>query len=186
MTTDKKGFSLRISNYPDPRAEKFRLYRSQEKFENYEMIKEVNADNFSFVFEDRTVDMTPGNVYYYKVSAVCGNNERQGDNGMEIVISNPIVKPTYSISSSKKYTYDISFDGGNSYDQYTFSKSKTSYSVELEPGSCSIYAALSTADEWSILGDYTLSPMYTYTLSMSSGITKTELNTDCFTSFSFN
>ena len=90
LTTDKKGFSIKVYNdadHVDSRTEKYRLYRSQEKFENYEMVKEVNVSDFSFVFEDRTVDMIAGNVYYYRVSAVCGKSEKRSSHGIEIVIS---------------------------------------------------------------------------------------------------
>lgn len=181
LTTDKKGFSITVSSndtYVDSRTEKYRLYRSQEKFDNYQLIKEVNAGNFSFVFEDRTVDMTPGNVYYYKVSAVCGKSEVESTNGIEIKVAEP-----YIVVSGRKGTWDIDLGEGGEF-SCTLSSSSSTKTLKVPVGRWTVKIKYSTGSSYTTVGTYDFHPMYQYSLdvvdkAMSNKFNYTS-NTDMF------
>ena len=181
LTTDKKGFSITVSSsdtYVDSRTEKYRLYRSQEKFDNYEIVKEVNADDFSFVFEDRTVDMTPGNVYYYKISAVCGKSEVESTNGIEIKVAEP-----YIVVSGRKGTWDIDLGEGGEF-SCTLSSSSSTKILKIPVGRWTVKIKYSTGSSYTTVGTYDFHPMYQYSLdvvdkAMSNKFNYTS-NTDMF------
>ena len=180
FTDDKKGFSIRLSKDEniDSRTKIYRLYRSQDKYENYQIVKEYSADNFSFVFEDKTVDMTVGNIYYYRVSAVCGGSEAMSEKGIKINITSPVVR-VIAESDTKEYvgTYYVSFDEGDHEYKCSFTSDKREINCSLEEGcgSFPVWIRLSSGSWSTKLSNHDFLPMTRYTLNVHtksiSGVT---------------
>lgn len=175
FTDDKKGFSIRLMSKEDnidSRTKKYRLYRSQDKYENYEIVKEYDVEDFSFVFEDKTVDMTAGNIYYYRVSAVCGKTEAKSEKGIQIKLT-----PSEIVTYAKKAdgtkvlgNYYVSFDEGKTSYPCVISRDidKVSFSLEEGCGSFPIWIKVGSGGNWTKLANHDFLPMTRYQINLST------------------
>lgn len=116
-TDDGKGFAIKLitsDDYIDSRTQKYRLYRSESKYDGYEQVKEINASS-ALIFEDNSVKIEMNRYYYYKVSAVCGASEKFSEKGLSVTLEAPYV---YA-SCNESWGGYISFDGGTNKQKVT-------------------------------------------------------------------
>lgn len=122
-TDDGKGFAIKLitsDDYIDSRTQKYRLYRSESKYDGYEQVKEINASS-ALIFEDKSVKIEMNRYYYYKVSAVCGASEKFSEKGLSVTLEAPYV---YA-SCNESWGGYISFDGGTNKQKVTIKEDKS-------------------------------------------------------------
>lgn len=122
-TDDGKGFAIKLitsDDYIDSRTQKYRLYRSESKYDGYEQVKEINASS-ALIFEDKSVKIEMNRCYYYKVSAVCGASEKFSEKGLSVTLEAPYV---YA-SCNESWRGYISFDGGTNKQEVTIKEDKS-------------------------------------------------------------
>lgn len=122
-TDDGKGFAIKLitsDDYIDSRTQKYRLYRSESKYDGYEQVKEINASS-ALIFEDNSVKIEMNRYYYYKVSAVCGASEKFSEKGLSVTLEAPYV---YA-SCNESWGGYISFDGGTNKQKVTIKEDKS-------------------------------------------------------------
>lgn len=176
LSDDVKGIKIKVSPYAtiDTRIEKFRLYRSETQYGNYECLYEIPASNPELVFEDRTINLISGKTYYYRISGVCKNTEVFSKNGVKFDIREPIVKVICKnkLGANVSGPYYVSFNSNPDLEYYdlVFSPNTRSYTLEdFTAGMYPIYTRKKTASEWTQYSQKNFKLLYSYELNILTG-----------------